>query len=552
MAKRIVVVGGVAAGAGAAAKARRVDEHAEIVLFEKGPYVSFANCGLPYFVGGEIEEREALLLQTPEKLGARFRIDVRVGHEVVAIDPRRRTVRVIERATGASFEQPFDTLVLAMGARGVVPPLPGIDAPNVRPLLTVPDAEELRRAVEGGARRAVVIGAGFIGLEAAENLRRQGLEVELVEKAGQVLPPLDPEMTADILDALDELGVRLHLGTGARRFRTKGGRAVAAELEDGTVVEADLFVLSIGVRPNVELAKEAGIALGPTGAIAVDERMETSVPGIFAAGDVAEMRQIVTGREAWIPLAGPANKAGRVAGANAAGRDLRLRGALGTAIVRVGRAVAAKTGLGEKECARQGIACRVTYNAHPDHASYYPGAKLLTIKLLTERESGRLLGAQVVGESGVDKRIDVLATALHAGLRIDELEELDLAYAPPFGAAKDPVVMAAMNHANAWRGELTTMTPAEAAPLWEESQVIDVRTPAEHARGAVPGARLVPLDELRERLGELDSGKRTLVYCQGGQRSAFAVRILRQHGFSDVWSITGGWRMIERHARLAS
>ena len=546
MPRRIVVVGGVAAGAGAAAKARREDENAEILVFEKGPHVSFANCGLPYFVGGEIEARESLLVQTPEALRARFRLDVRVLHEVTRIDTQRREVEVVDLRTGRSFVQPYDALVLAMGARGVVPELPGVHAPNVRLLRTVEDAVALRAMVEKGARRAVVVGAGFIGLEAAENLRRQGLEVTLVEKMGQVLPPLDSELTTELLEALVELGVRTHLGTGVQRFVTEGETAVAAELDDGTRIDADLFVLSIGVRPNVELATRAGIALGPSRAIAVDERMETNVPGVFAAGDVAELRQLASGREAWMALAGPANKAGRVAGANAAGRDMRFRGALGTAIVRVGRKVAGKTGLGQKDCARLGIACRVTYTTSAHHASYYPGARNLTIALVTKRESGRLLGAQVVGEEGVDKRLDVFATALHAGMHVADLEELDLAYAPPFGAAKDPVIMAAMTHANAWRGEVPTLTPREAAPLSAQSQVVDVRSAAEHARGAVANAILLPLPELRDRVGELDPAQRTIVYCQGGQRSAFAVRALRQLGFRDVWSVTGGWRMIER------
>lgn len=541
--RTIVVVGGVAAGASAAAKARREDEHARIVLLEKGPYVSFANCGLPYHVGGEIERRESLLLQTPESLRSRLDLEVRVRDEAVAIDPERRIVEAIDHATGERHTLRWDALVLAPGARPIVPKLPGVESRNVLLLRTVPDADAIRGAIDAGARRAVVIGAGFIGLETAEMLRHRGLEVAVVEKAAQVLPPLDPEMAAPLADELARLGIDLRLGVGVSGFRPSptAGVAEAAILEDGSAIEADLFVLSIGVRPNVELAVAAGVALGPTGAIAVDERMATSVPGIFAAGDAVEMRRLVDGVPVWIPLAGPANKQGRVAGANAAGGDLRFRGALGTSIVRVGRMVAASTGLSEKGCARAGIACRVTWNRHGHHAGYYPGARPLTIKLIGHPETGRILGAQVVGEQGVDKRIDVLATAIHAGMTAEDLEDLDLAYAPPFGAARDPIHQAAMAHANLWRGQFRGMDPREVAERLGELQVVDVRNPKEWEGGQLPGALGIPLPELRGSLDRLDPEKETLVYCQSGQRSAFAVRAMQQRGFQRVATMIGGW-----------
>lgn len=542
--RTIIVIGGVAAGAGAATKARREDEHARILLFERGPHISFANCGLPYFVGGEIAERDALLVQTPQSLASRFNLEVHVDHEVKQLLPEQREVVVVDRATGVERRERWDALVLATGSRPIVPPLPGMKSLNVSLLRTVPEAEQLRQQVDSGqVRRAVVVGGGFIGLEAAENLRHRGVAVTLVEKADQVMTPLDREMTTPLLEELGRLGVRVVLGQGVQGFVTEGERATAARLESGELLEADLFLLSIGVRPEVELARQAGIALGPTGGIAVDEYMATNLPGVYAAGDAVEILHRVSGKRTWIPLAGPANKQGRVAGANAAGRRMTFRGAWGTSIVRVGKVVAAKTGLSEKECAQHGLACRVTYNHHGDHAGYYPGAQNLSLKLLSERDSGRLLGAQIIGGQGVDKRIDVLATAIYGSMTVEDLENLDLAYAPPFNSAKDPVVMAGMNHANAWRGQARSWTPAEAAgPLGSgRLQVVDVREPRELAEGTLPGAVNIPLPQLRARLAELDPSKETLVYCRSGQRSYFASRILSQRGFERVVSLGGGW-----------
>ncbi len=540
----IVVIGGVAAGVSAAAKARREDEKATIIVYERGKHVSFANCGLPYYVGGEITRQSALLLHTPETLKSRFHLDVFVRHEVLGIDPDHKRVVVKNLRTGEEFVQPYDKLILATGTSPVIPPIDGVDAENVRLLRTVSDAEQMKRLItEGNATRAVVFGGGFIGLEAVENLRRRGVAVTLVEKADQVMTPFDREMTVPLVEMLQEMGVRVLMGNGVKRFILEGGRARAVELEDGQRVEAELFVLSIGVRPEVSLAKQAGIALGPTGAIAVNERMETSVPHIYAAGDAVEIRHVVNDKSAWIPLAGPANKQGRVAGANAAGKKMAFRGAYGTSIVRLGRVVAAKTGFGEKECQRDGVDYLVTYNVHGNHAGYYPGAEAMTIKLLAERESGRILGAQIVGGEGVDKRIDVVATAIYGNMTVEDLENLDLAYAPPFGAAKDPVIMAGMTLANIWRGETKAYTPAQ---LYErmgkaDVQIVDVRNPQEWAEGTIPGAVTIPLPYLRERIAELDPSRETVLYCRSGQRSYFASRILKQHGFAEVINLSGGF-----------
>ncbi|MHB0886411.1 MAG: FAD-dependent oxidoreductase [Bacillota bacterium] len=544
--KTIIVVGGVAAGAGAAAKARREDESAEIIVFERGEHVSFANCGLPYFIGDEIKRRGALLLHTPASLKSRFNLDVLTRHEVTEIRPEAHQVVARDLRTGAEVTKTYDRLILATGARPVVPPLEGISSRNVKLLRTVPEAEELKEMVGGGARRAVVVGAGFIGLEAAENLARRGVAVTVIEKAAQVLPPFDPEMVVPVEASLQAMGVELVIGRGIAGFETEGDLAVGVRLDDGGTIAAGFFVLSIGVRPDVELAKKAGVAIGPSGGIAVNERMETSVPGIYAAGDAVEVRHLVSGRPAWIPLAGPANKQGRVAGANAAGASLTFKGAYGTSIVRVGKVTAAKTGLGEAECLRAGFDYTVTYNHHGDHAGYYPGAEELTIKVISERGTGRILGAQVVGGRGVDKRVDVLATAIYGGLTVEDLEQLDLAYAPPFGAAKDPVIMAGMTSANIFRGQVVAVTPAEVAGLIKAGrpgspQVVDVRDPREWREGVIPGAIGIPLPELRSRLAELDPARETIVYCRGGQRSYFAYRVLRQSGFRDVRNLTGGF-----------
>lgn len=543
--RKILVIGGVAGGASAAARARRTDEQAEIVLFEKGPYISFANCGLPYYVGGEIGDRSALLLQTPETFRARFAVDVRVFHEVVAIDRDQKRVRVRNLQTGEEYAEGYTSLILAPGSTPIRPPLPGIDLPNVYMVRTVPDSDAIRQVLDQQqASRAVVVGAGFIGLEMVENLVRLGLAVTLVEKADQVLPPLDPEMAAFVSGALEAMGVEVITGDGIAAFEGEG-RAHAVRLESGRVLEGDLFILGLGVRPDTRLARAAGLAIGPSGGIQVDERMETSDPAIFAAGDAVETVHLVTGKPGLIPLAGPANKQGRVAGANAAGDDLTFPGAIGTAIVRVGSSVAAATGLSEKAARREGLDVYVSYTLSGDHADYYPGVEEMLIKLVVEQGSGRLLGAQVVGGNGVDKRADVFATAILGRVRVDDLANLDLAYAPPFGSAKDPAIVAGMVAQNIRRGTLRVMQPGDLLAKLEagaDLQVVDVRPPYEFEMGAVPGAVNIPVDELRSRLEELDPTRETVVYDRTGSTAYVAARQLMQHGFS-VASLTGGFTL---------
>ncbi len=543
MSLRIVIVGGVAAGASAAAKARRVSEQAQIDVFERGPYISFANCGLPYYVGGQIAERQSLLLQTPESFWKRFRVKVHVRHEVLSIDRARKSIQVKNLETQEIFNQTYDKLILATGAGAIVPPLPGIGAENIFTVKTVPDSDAIKTFLrEASPKRAVVVGAGFIGLESVEALRNKGLDVTLVEMLPQVLPPLDAEMARFVSDHLIAQGVHLVLGDGIKAF--SGGKRVAeVELSSGRRIPTDLVILSIGVRPELKLAQDAGLLIGGAGGISVNEYQETSDPDIYAAGDTVEVLHGVTQKKTRIPLAGPANKEGRVAGANAAGERLTFSGAVGTAIVESLGITAAKTGLSEKEAKTAGLAHYVSFTHSTDHASYYPGSELMHIKLVVEEGTGRLLGAQIVGEQGVDKRIDVLATALSARLKVVDLENLDLAYAPQFSSAKDPVIMAGFVAANVARHDFETIACSvlqERLKRHDDLQIVDVRTPAEHAEGALPQAKLIPVDELRERMTELNPEKETVVYCRIGLRGYLAARILQQAGFRKVLNLTGG------------
>ncbi|HEY3366976.1 MAG TPA: FAD-dependent oxidoreductase [Symbiobacteriaceae bacterium] len=557
MTRKIVVIGGVAGGAGAAARARRTDEQAQIIMLEKGPYISFANCGLPYFVGREIGDRSALLLQTPESFRERFHVDVRVFHEALTIDRDRKTVRIRDLQAGTEYEETYTSLILAPGATPIRPPLPGIDRENVYTVRTVPDSDAIRAYMdEHAAGRAVVIGAGFIGLEMVENLQKLGLTVTLIEKAAQVLPPLDPEMAAFIAATLDQMGVEVITNDGIAAFEGQAAgtaAATAVRLESGRVVDGDLFILGLGVRPDTRLARAAGLTIGATGALAVDDRMRTSDPDIYAAGDAVETVHLATGKPTWIPLAGPANKQGRVAGANAAGDDLRFPGALGTAIVRVGSLVAATTGLSERSARRDGLGVTVSYTVTGDHADYYPGAQDLLIKLVLEQATGRLLGAQVLGGNGVDKRTDIFATAIAARMTATDLTNLDLAYAPPFGAAKDPAVVAGMVAQNIGRLQLPVITPPalqQRLDAGEPLQIVDVRPAYEYEIGAVPGAVNIPVDEVRDRLGELDPSAETVVYCANGSKAYLAVRVLMQNGFRSVAGLTGGYTLWPMFASL--
>ncbi|WP_149203755.1 FAD-dependent oxidoreductase [Actinotalea subterranea] len=559
---RIVIVGGVAGGMSAAARARRLAEDAEIVVLERADYVSFANCGLPYHVSDEITRRSALLLQTPESLRASLDLDVRTGHEVVAIDRDARTVTA-RRTTAAGVDEitlPYDALVLAPGAATVRPPIPGLDLPQVHTLRTVPDADGLRAVVGEGARRAVVLGAGFIGIETAEALRVRGLDVDLVDLAPHVLPPLDSEL-ASLLDAeLRDHGIRTHVGVAAEAVTAleshdsdendgsyagdSADGAVEVRLSDGTTLTADVVVLSVGVRPDSHLAAAAGLELGPQGAIVVDARQRTSDPHIWAVGDAVAVRHGVTGTVGPIPLAGPANRQGRraadaILGALTPAQE--ARGVLGTAVVRVFGLTAAMTGASRRTLEQAHIEHHVVH-VHPgDHAGYFPGAEQMHLTI-TFAPDGRLLGAQAVGRAGVDKRIDVLATALAAGMTVDDVAELELAYAPPYGSAKDAVNMAGFVAQNVLAGTLRLWYPEDLEKVMAEALVLDVRSAGEFASGHLPGALNVPHTQLRARLDEVRdaaAGRPVRVHCASGFRSYLAHRILDQAGV-DSANLSGG------------
>lgn len=555
---KIVVVGGVAGGMSAAARARRLSEDAEIVVLERGGYVSFANCGLPYHVGDEIPQRSALLVQTPDSLRAALDLDVRIGHDVVAIDRENRTVTA--RHTTATGPEdvvlPYDALVLAPGAATIRPPVPGLDLPQVHTLRTVPDADGLRAVVGAGARRAIVLGAGFIGIETAEALRIRGLRVDLVDLAPHVLPPLDSELAQLLDDELRANGVRTHVGVAAESITASPAQVegdnhgpddrgtARVHLSDGSVLEGDVVVLSVGVRPDSRLAADAGLELGPQGAIVVDSEQRTSDPHIWAVGDATAVRHAVTGLVGPVPLAGPANRQGRRAADSILGAispARRARPVLGTAVLRVFGLTAAMTGASQHTLQRAGIAHH-TVHVHPGHhAGYFPGAEQMHLTI-TFAPDGRLLGAQAVGRDGVDKRIDVLATALSAGMTVDDVAELELAYAPPYGSAKDAVNMAGFVAQNVLDGSLRLWYPEELDKVLDTALVLDVRTAREHARGHLPGALNVPHTELRERLEEVRTaagGRPVRVHCVSGFRSYLAHRVLDQAGF-DSASLSGG------------
>lgn len=544
---RLLIVGGVAGGASAAARARRLSETAQIVVFERGPYVSFANCGLPYHLGGEIAERGDLLRQSPESLGARFNLDVRVRTEVVGIDRDRREVLVRDHAQSREYREGYDALLLAPGATPLKPPIPGIDRPGHFTVRQVPDVDAIQAWLRSQpVRRAVVVGGGYIGLEMAEQMHRRGLEVTVVEALPQVLGGLDPEMAAWVSMELAQHGVRLCLGEPVAAFAEpeKGESAAASVvvLRSGRRLPADVVILAMGVRPEVGLARKAGLAVGSCGGIRVDESLRTNDPHIWAVGDAIEVRHWVTGQPVLLPLAGPANRQGRIAAANMLGGHERYPGSLGTVIVRVFGLVAAGTGASEKMLRALDRRFEAVHLHPPSHAGYYPGASPLSLKLLFDPENGQLLGAQAVGREGVDKRIDVLATAMKAGLSVDEVAELELAYAPPFGSAKDPVNLAGMAAQNVRRGLVRLAQWQEVVALDPTRQMLlDVRTAEEYRAGAIPGAVHIPLHELRQRVAELPRDKEIIVHCQSGQRSYYACRFLAQRGFQ-VRNLTGSYR----------
>ena len=540
---KVVIVGGVAGGASAAARLRRLDEQAEIVVFERTGYVSYANCGLPYFIGGVIEEESALTLQSPEGFWSRFHIAVKTSHEVTAIHPDAHTVDVRNLLTGEEFVETYDKLILSPGAHPIRPELPGIDSDKIFSLRTVEDTLPIHDYVqEHRPKSAVVIGGGFIGIEAAENLRDLGLAVTLLQRPRQLMNNMDYDMATLLHTEVREHGIDLRLRADVTGFEEADGHVVTHVADENSIV-ADMVLLAIGVAPESHLAKEAGIELGIKGSIVVNDRMETSAPDVYAVGDAVQVKHQVTGGDAVISLAGPANKQGRIVADVICGLDSRYQGSLGSSVIKVFDLTAASTGLSVKAACAAGIDCESVVLSPGSHAGYYPGATPMTMKVVFEREALRLLGAQIVGVDGVDKRIDVLATAIQAGIRADKLKDLDLAYAPPYSSAKDPVNMAGFMIENVGSGILKQWHWEQEPDLPRDGsvQLLDVRTVAEYGRGHIDGFMSIPVDDLRDRLGELDVAKPVYVICQSGLRSYIACRILAQHGF-DCYNFSGGYR----------
>jgi NADPH-dependent 2,4-dienoyl-CoA reductase/sulfur reductase-like enzyme/rhodanese-related sulfurtransferase len=542
-APKIVVVGGVAGGASAAARARRMNERARIVVYERDAFISFANCGLPYYFGGEITDRDSLLVASPELFDRRFRIEVHVRHEVTAIDRAARTVTVKDLATGGVFTEPYDKLVLSPGAAPIIPNLPGVRARGVFTLRNIDDMDRIAAALPE-ARRAVVIGAGYVGLEVAEQFRRRGMDVAMVELQPQVLPFLDREMAEPIQREIEAHGVALELGGGFSAIAEREGVATGVVLADGRTLPADIVLLGIGVRANADLARAAGLEIGASGGIGTDGFMRTTDPDIYAVGDAAEYEFGPTGARARVPLAGIANRTGRLAGEHAAtGASRPAPAAWGTSVVRAFGRAAGATGLSLRTAAAAGIDARAVHVVGYHHASYYPGAETMALKLVYETGTGRVLGAQAVGGAGIDKRLDVIATLLHFRGTVHDLAALDLAYAPPFGSAKDPVHMAAFAAQNDLDGLAPLVQPGDDLSGF---QVVDVREPVEAAAAPLAGAPhavRIPLGELRLRMGELDRARPTVLSCRTGLRSYVGARILAQHGFAQVFNLSGAAAM---------
>ena len=530
---RIVIIGGVAGGMSAATRMRRLDADAEIIVIEKSGHVSYANCGLPYYVGGVIEEEDALLLQTPASLHARFRLDVRIASEVESINPQAKTLVVKNEISGESYELSYDKLVMSPGASPVVPPIPGIE--RAMTLRTVEDVEKIFNRVSQKPADAVVIGGGFIGVEIAENLIHKGIKTTVVEAAPQLLAPLDPEMATLVAKEMIRNNVQLHLGASAQEITDS-----TVILSNGVVLPAEMIILAIGVRPDIKLAKEAGLTIGTRGGIDVDDFNRTSNPDIYAVGDVAEKKDAIDGSSTLVPLANLANRHGRVVADHIAGRTTRPVKTIGTAIVKVFDLMIAATGWNEKRLSASGRAFKVIHTHPNSHAGYYPGAKQMALKMIFDAKTGEILGAQGVGIEGVDKRIDVIATAIRGGITAPELADLELAYAPPFGSAKDPINMLGYIAENMMSGLLETAQWSQIDEFEDRGfQLVDVRTSSEYAAGNIPGAMSMPVDEIRNRVAEL-TNKDVLVNCQVGQRGHTATMLLKELGFNAV-NLDGGY-----------
>ena len=537
---KTVIIGGVAGGASTATRLRRMDEKAEIIILERGDFISFANCGLPYHIGGVIQERDKLLVITPEKLKQTFNIEARVKHEALSIDTKKKTVSVRDLSNGREYTESYDKLVLSPGASPIIPPVPGVDLPGVFTLRSIPDMDRINDFVtEKQATRAVVVGGGFIGLEIAENLQDRGVQVTIIEMLDQVMAPIDYEMAAMVHQHLDFKHVRLALGDGLKSIAADSPLNVT--LQSGKVVSTDMVILSVGVRPETSLAKDAGLELGMRGTIAVNDHMQTSIKDIYAIGDAVQVKNIISGKEVNLPLAGPASKQARIVADDIAGRDMTFKGVQGTSIVKVFDLTVAATGLNSKQLADLGLPFKDVIIHVSNHAGYYPGASPMAFKLLFSPE-GKIYGAQLVGIEGVDKRVDVIATAIRAGMTVFDLEELELAYAPPYGSARDPINIIGFLAGNILRGDLETVDWNMVDKIDREKNVfLDVRDPEELAIGMIDGSLNIPLGELRQRLDEIPHSKRVVVYCQVGQRGYFATRILKQNGF-DAVNLNGGYK----------
>lgn len=538
---KTIIIGGVAGGASAAARLRRLDESAEIILLERGGYISFANCGLPYYIGGVIRNQRSLTLQTPESFRARFNIDVRINSEAIKIEPSFKKITVKNLQTGECYEENYDNLVLSPGAEPFRPDIDGIDSPTVFTLRNIPDTMRIKKYIETKKpQSAVIVGGGYIGVEMAENLRVAGLEVSVVELADHLIAPLDFDMAADIHRYIKEKGINLFLNNGVKAIEDGG-----VVMQNGEV-KADMIIMSVGVRPETALAKECDIELNRRGSIVVNSRMQTNIPDIYAVGDAAEVRDFITNAPAFIPLAGPANKQGRVAADNIAGIPSEYSGTQGSAILKLFDMTIGATGLNEKSAAAAGIDYDKTYIYPASHAGYYPGAQNMSVKAIWDRKSQKLIGAQLVGFDGVDKRTDILAAAIRFGAKITDLAGLELCYAPPFGSAKDPVNMLGFTAENIITGKIKQFfwNDVEKLPRDGSVTLLDVRTAAEVGRGKIDGSVNIPLDSLREHMEEIPQGKPVYVYCHTGLRSYIACRILSGSGF-DCRNLAGGWRLYE-------
>ena len=538
---KTIIIGGVASGASAAARLRRLDENAEIIILERGEFISFANCGLPYFISGEITDRNMLTLQTPSSFKARFNIDVRVFSEAIKISPDKKTVTVKDTQSAEVYEESYDNLILSPGAEPIKPKIDGIDSDNIFTLRNIPDTLKIKNYIEiTHPKTAVVVGGGYIGVEMAENLVEAGLDVSIVELADHLIAPLDFDMAADVHRYVKQKGIKLYLNNGVKAI--DGNKVI---LQNGEI-SADMVIMSVGVRPETLLAKDCGIVLNSRGSIVVDNKMRTNIPNIYAAGDAVEVKDFVSQQPSFIPLAGPANKQGRIAADNIAGLDSEYKGTQGSAVLKIFDMTVSTTGLNEKSAKAAGIDFDKTYTYSASHASYYPGGNMMSVKILWDKKTLKIIGAQIVGFDGVDKRMDVLASAIRFGGKVTDLAELELCYAPPYGSAKDPVNMAGFVAENIISGKVKQFFWYEIEELPHDGSVtlLDVRTETERSRGHINGFMHIPLDSLRENLSKLPKDKPVYVHCHSGLRSYIACRILMENGY-DCYNLAGGWRLYE-------